>query len=139
MQNTSIASRLFFSALMLIAAVVIGYLAGYWWTFRDFSDVLNVSALKSQIVATQKSNDVKDQLKDLGYEFEEKDFYQLNNPSSTNYRANVLDGYEPKKVEDSAVQQQGYYFYDKNGMAYYFTLDESSQVDPESFVPLNAE
>ncbi|MGE3278212.1 MAG: hypothetical protein AB7J40_00080 [Candidatus Altimarinota bacterium] len=120
-------------------AAVIGYLLVYWWTFRNFSDVLNVSSLKNQVVATQKASDVKDQLRDLGYSFEENDFHQLNSPNSTNYRANVLRGYEPEKIENEEVTEEGYYFYDENGMAYYFLVDENNQIDPESMIPLISE
>lgn len=121
-------------ALTLIAAII-GYLVIYWWVFGDFQKVFNVSVLKNQIVAIQKADSVKDQLLDLGYEFEEKQFFQLNNPNSVNYRADVLGGYEPVKVEEPPTEDS-YYFYDTEGNAFFFVVDEEGQIDPESFIPL---
>lgn len=133
---SSLLTKVVFTAAVALVAGVVGYLIVYWWVFRNFNDVLNVSSLKNQIVATQNASDVKSQLKELGYEFEEQDFYQLKNPNTTNYRANVLQGYEPEKIDESEVEEEGYYFYDQNGMAYYFTVDENNQIDPDTFVPL---
>lgn len=132
-------SKLLFGFLLAIAAAVLGYLLVYWWTFRNFNDVLDVSSLRNQVVSTQKASNVKDQLRDLGYSFQDSDFYQLNSPNSTNYRANVLEGYEPQQIENEEVTEEGYYFYDENGMAYYFLVDENNQIDSESMIPLISE
>jgi len=132
-------SKLLFGFLLAIAAAVLGYLLVYWWTFRNFNDVLDVSSLRNQVVSTQRANNVKDQLRDLGYSFQDADFYQLNSPNSTNYRANVLEGYEPQPIENEEVTEEGYYFYDENGMAYYFLVDENNQIDLESMIPLISE
>jgi hypothetical protein len=132
-------SKILFAGFVAVIAGIVAYLMVYWWVFRGFEDVLNVSSLKNQIVATQKSGDVKTQLKELGYEFQDGNFFQLNNPSSTHYRANVLNGYEPEKIEDSEGMEEGYYFYDENGMAYFFTVDENNAINPDTFVPMIAE
>jgi len=137
--SSQLLSKILFGIVLAVVAAIAGYLIVYWWVFRGFNDVLNVNALKSQIIATQQANDVKTQLKDLGYQFQESDFYQLNNPASTNYRANVLQGYEPEPIENEEVEENGYYFYDESGIAYYFSVDENNQVDPDSLIPLIAE
>lgn len=142
LENTSsnhLPAKIFTMVIGIVIAAVVGYLAVYWWVFKNFNEVLNVGALKNQIVSTQKAGEVKDQLKELGYDFKESDFYQLNSPTSTNYRANVLDGYEPKKIESEEVKDEGYYFYDKNGEAFFFEVDADNRIDIDSLVPLITE
>lgn len=131
----SLVSRIIFGFVAAIIATTFGYLLVHWWVFNSVDDVLNVSVLKSQIIANQNAKDVKSQLKDLGYEFSEDEFFQLNNPSSTAYHADVLGGYEPVEVEDGP-EEDGYYFYNSEGEVLFFTVDEANNIDPDSFTPL---
>jgi len=137
--SSHLPSKILFGFLIAVAAALIGYFLVYWWIFRDFSEVLNMSSLKSQVVSTQKASSVKGQLKGLGYQFRDEDFYQLNSPTSSSYRANVLQGYEPEEIQNEEVKDEGYYFYDENGIAYFFYVDETGTVDPETLIPLIAE
>ena len=124
------------SAIVLVLiAVIIGYLAVYWWVFGDFQKAFDVSVLKNQIIARQNADDVKAQLGELGYSFSEDEFFQLNNPNSVNYRADVLGGYEPVKVEEPPAEDS-YYFYDENGTAFFFVVGDDGEIDPDSFITL---
>jgi|CXWL01.1.fsa_nt_gi hypothetical protein len=143
--GTSLAPKLVFSFFLLVVAMVAGYLVVYYWTFNNFGDVLNVNLLKNQIIANQQADEVKNQLKDLGYSFDDTDFHQLNGPSASNYTTDVLGGYEPVPLAEGNPTGQGYYFYNHpedapndpdDEVAYYFMLDENGQVDPESIVPM---
>ena len=129
-------AKVIFGFFVAVIAAFAGYLVVYYWTFHNFSDVFNVSVLKSQIIANQNAKDVKSQLTDLGYDFKDEDLFQLNNPSSTNYKADVLGGYEPVKVAPESVTEQGYYFYDHNGTPFYFKVDANNKIIPESVIPL---
>jgi len=103
-------------------------------------NVFNLNALRNQVITTQEAGDVKDQLRGLGYDFSDRDFYQLTSPSSKTYKANVLDAYEPKEVpEEELPEEDSYYFYDEGGNAYFFEVDENGDVDPESLIPLIVE
>jgi hypothetical protein len=137
--TSHVISKIFYGFLMALAAALVGYFLVYWWVFRDFNDVLNVSSLRNQVISTQQASSVKGQLKNLGYQFSDSDFYQLNSPTSTSYRANVLQGYEPEIIEDEPAQEEGYYFYDESGAAYFFYVDETGIVDPETLIPLISE
>jgi len=129
-------AKVIFGFFVVLVAAFAGYLVVYYWTFHSFSDILNVSVLKSQIIANQNAKDVKSQLTDLGYEFQDEDVFQLNNPSSTNYKSDVLGGYEPVEVAPDTVKEQGYYFYDHNGTPFYFRVDAENKIDPASVTPL---
>lgn len=133
-------AKICLSCVGLLFAAVVGYLMVYWLTFGNFSDVLDVSTLRSQVVSNQKADTVKDQLRDLGYDFEEEEFFRLNDPGSTNrYRANVVGGYQAEPIDDEPLEEEGYYFYDEDGFAYYFTVGPDNEIDPDSLIPLNAE
>lgn len=134
--GSSLAPKLIFSFFLLAVAAVAGYLIIYYWTFHNFNQILDVSVLKNQITANQEAGEVKDQLKDLGYLFDDENFHQLNGPSASNYTTDVLGGYEPVPVPSESVTESGYYFYDDQGMAYYFTVNEDQQVNPDSIIPL---
>lgn len=136
LMHSSLAPKLVFSLFLLVVAAIAGYLAVYYWTFHNFNQVLDVSVLKNQIVANQEASEVKDQLKDLGYSFDDENFHQLNGPSASSYTTDVLGGYEPVPVPEGTETENGYYFYDDQGMAYYFTVNEDSQINPESIIPL---
>lgn len=120
----------------IIIAAVLGYLVVYSWVFRDFSQVFSFNVLKNQIVANQRSSDVQEELRSLGYQFDDGQFFPLSDPQSTNYRADVLGGYEPVQIENEQLTEEGYYFYDANGMAYYVKVDKEGKVDPSNIVPL---
>lgn len=124
--------------MLALIATILGYFVMYWWVFGGFEKVLDVSVLKSQIVAKQKSDEVKTQLLDLGYEFEDQDFYQLNHPNNVNYHADVLGGYEPIKTDD-IPQEESFYFHDENGQTFFFVVDENNEIDPDSFTSLISE
>lgn len=129
--------KILLGAVVLIMVAVVAYLVTYWMTFNKFTDVFDVSVLKNQIIANQQADEVKDQLKELGYSFEEEEFFRLDDPGeSTRYFSDVLGGYEPEKIEDQVPEERGYYFYDKNGQAFFFSVGEENVVDPDSFVPL---
>lgn len=121
--------------VMALIGAVIGYLVVYWWVFGNFNEVLDTSVLKNQIIANQHASDVKAQLQDLGYRFEDDEFFQLHHPSSVNYHADVLGGYVPIETEEGP-KKEAFYFYDDSGQAYYFTTDDNNQIDPESMTPL---
>lgn len=136
-EGWNLATKIIFGFFLTISAAVIGYLIVYFWVFRDFSNVLNLSVLRNQIIAGQKADDIKEQLKNLGYEFGDKDFFQLNQPNETTlYRADALKGYEPEKLKDVILKREGYYFYNKDGAAYYFSVDKENKVDPDNLIPL---
>lgn len=118
-----------------LMAMVMGYLLVYWWVFGNFQEVLNVSALRSQVVSQQNAADVQAQLEGLGYQVDANQFFNLNNPQSTNYRADALGGYIPQKT-DETPSENAYYFYDETGQAYFFQVDEQNLIDPDSFIPL---
>lgn len=121
---------------IVIIAAVLGYLLVYYWVFRDFSQVLSFNVLKNQIVANQRTSDVREELRGLGYQFEDSQFFPLSDPQSKNYRADVLGGYEPVPIENDQLTEEGYYFYDANGMAYFVKVDKEGNVDPSKIVPL---
>lgn len=120
---------------IFIAATIVGYLLVYWWVFGNGSEIFSTNALRSQIIATQQSNDVKSQLQELGYSFQEDQFFHLSGTGTSTYHADVLGGYDPQPVEEEP-SDESYYFYDENGNAFFFTVGEDGQVDPKSFVPL---
>ena len=133
-------AKICISCVALLLAAILGYLFMYWWTFGNLNDVLDVSALRSQVVSNQKADTVKDQLRDLGYDFADEEFFRLNDPNSTSrYRANVIGGYQPESIDDEPLEEEGFYFYDENGQAYFFTVGADNEVDPDSFILLNAE
>jgi hypothetical protein len=123
--------------VVALIATILGYLVVYWWIFGGFENVLDVSLLKNQIVAKQQADEVKTQLLDMGYEFDEKDFYQLNQPNSTNYKADSLGGYVPVKTEEEA--EDAFYVRGKDGQTTFFLLDENGKIDQESITTLISE
>lgn len=138
-KHWSMASKGIFSFFLIFVALVLGYIAVYYWTFNDLGNVFSLQALRGQVISTQKASDVQDQLQELG--FEVTDFFSLDDPvSSKTYKANVLNTFEPEEVEeDETPGIDSYYFYDDSGNAFYLTVDEEGKVDPESLVPLIVE
>lgn len=127
--------RIGLSILGLTVAAVVACFAVYWWTYSGLGDKFSLSVLRSQVVSQQETSSVQAQLQELGYEFEPQDFFSLNDPNSSNYRANVLRAFEPEAVEEPLLRK-GYYFYDKTGGAYFFETNESQEIDRDSFTPL---
>jgi hypothetical protein len=123
--------------VMALIATILGYLLVYWWVFGAFEDVLNVSLLKNQITTSQKATDVKTQLLDLGYQFADEDFFQLNQPNSTNYKADALGGYVPVETEEPA--EDAFYIRDEGGLTTFFMLDENGNIDQDSMTTLISE
>ncbi len=119
---------------MVIAAVV-GYYVVYYYVANDVGSLFSFSALKGQVVSNQMTNDVAAQLQAQGFDVSSSDVTHLDQPSSSSYRANVIDGYSPSELEE-APGTQCFYFYDATGNAYYLELDENGDVDPNSIVPL---
>ncbi len=143
-QHTAPLSVKIISGIVLaMIATVIGYLMVYWWVFGGFENVLNVSLLKNQIISRQTADDVKSQLIELGYEFEEEDFFQLNQASSSNYTASSLGGYVPVKKEEAS--EEAFYIRGKKdengnpGITTFFVLDDQGKIDQDSMTTLISE
>jgi len=134
-EHWGVTAKIIFTFVVVIVAALMGYLLIHWWIFSGFDKVLDVSVLKGQINAVREQSSVKDQLQDLGYEFDGESVFQMNNPSSTTYHADVLGSYEPVKTEEGPTED-GYYFYDQEGTVRYFTTDEENNIDPDSIIPL---
>ena len=126
-----------FVVLALIVLLIASYWAVYWWTYRGMADQLSLEALRGQVSSQQTASNVQSQLRELGYEFDPQEFFQLNNPSSSSYKANVLNAFEPEPQENEEAPE-GFYFYEEDGQAYYFELDEKGEIDRDSFTPLTA-
>jgi hypothetical protein len=113
------------------------YWITYWWTYRGMDEQFSLQALRGQVTAEQTASNVQSQLRNLGYDFKPQEFFQLNNPSSSSYKANVLNAFKPEPQE-SLDAPEGFYFYEEDGQAYYFELDENGEIDRDSFTPLTA-
>ena len=104
----------------VILALVLGYIFVYWWVFNDLSSIFSMSALKGQVVSNQEAAAVQDQLEALGFKVDKNELFQLDSPSSTNYKASVISGYQPEKIEEKNEDiENAYYFYDENGNPYF--------------------
>lgn len=125
---------------LLLISALLGYFIIYGFTFSKFNSFFEtLSYLKNQVTEERKTTKIKEQLRNLGYQFQDTNFYQLNTLSSTHYKANVLDGYEPIKESYENKQSQGYYFYDDKGEAFYFILNDKQTIHPDQLIRLNRE
>lgn len=129
--------KLFLSLLVLMLGVGIGYGMVYSWVYYDLGSRFSISSFKGQILNEQQSKDVQSQLQNLGFDIDSGDFHSLNNAASSHYKSSVLNSFEPEESE--APKEKGYYFYDKQGGAYYVEIGEDGKVDPGRVTPLLSE
>lgn len=123
--NLSLKSLLGFITLMAVA--LLGYFAIYFWTYHNASSTLSPRVLLNQItVNTQEQQAKKILREEHGLVFDDQDFTNLGDNSSSLYRTDLLNS--PQPVDE---QDQSYYLYDVNGAPYFF--------DGETLTPLRAE
>ncbi|MDF2379007.1 MAG: hypothetical protein P1V18_02165 [Candidatus Gracilibacteria bacterium] len=128
-------AKFFLSFVVILLSALIGYFLVYSWVSRGVGSFFDFSSLRGQVISNQMTNDVADQLQAQGFNVSASDVTHLDQPSSSSYRANVIDGYNPSLLEENS-SSPGFYFYDDGGGAYYLELDENGQVNPDNIVPL---
>ena len=130
-------SKILFGFFVVVIGAVVGYGSVYSYVYYDLGSRFSISALKGQIVSEKQSAEIQQQLKGLGFEIDSSDFHDLNAESSSHYKSSVLNSFEPGKTE--APKEKSFYFYDKNGAAYYCSLDQEGKVSMDLCTALNVE
>lgn len=130
-------SKIIFGFFVLVIGAVLGYGAVYSYVYYDLGSRFSISALKGQIVSEKQSQEIQQQLEQLGFEIESSDFHDLNAGTASHYKSSVLNSFEPEKTE--APKEKSFYFYDKNGAAYYCTLGQDGKVSMDLCTALNVE
>lgn len=128
-------AKIFLAFFSIIIAGVVGYYVMYYYIYNDVGSLFSFSSFQGQVISNQMTNDVTKQLQEQGFDVSADNVTHLNQPASTSYRANVIEGYDPEELE-ADPGGQGFYFYDETGNAYYLELDEEGDVDPDSIIPL---
>jgi hypothetical protein len=117
--------RFFFYFFVAILVVLLSYYLVYYWTYHSQVSGTNLNLLKGDVLQLQEKEGLLADLKELGYEVGE--LIPIGNHRSTRYFADVLNAYDPQRV-DNDEEDGAYLMTDDLGEYHFVSLDENGEI-----------